>query len=350
MTVEKITAVTVTYGDRSELCIQTVRRAIEAGAESAVIVLNGVGTSARQSLQSFVENDRQISIVFSESNEGSAAGFSLGIARAIEDSADFIWLLDDDNFAEADALKSLFETYNHVCKSYQRSSIAICALRASNAVHNLVASGVPPGLAYPRPGSFVYLDLIQRLRRRSDRKSRTHSGAIEVPYAPYGGLLFHRTSVSNVGYPNGVLVLYEDDTEFTSRFRLHGGGVFLAPGAVISDGDDKWTRIGSGRGPERLITAGNRTRLHYSLRNRAFFDIRRATSTSQRCSLALNGLVFIGYLVGSGVLKRKFRELAIALCALWQGATGDFRSSPALQQSRDFEVTDTAVSDRSPNA
>jgi GT2 family glycosyltransferase len=140
----------------------------------------------------------------------------------------------------------------------------------------------------------------------------------------------HKATIEAIGLPLQALVLYEDDTEYTTRIGNAGGKLYLARDSHIEDGDPKWTSSGVGRGPRALITGGNSVRLYYAVRNRTFHDLKMATSARDRTMFYINSIVYLTYAALAALRAGKFRELRILIVAMWRGYRSDLTGGPPL--------------------
>ena len=327
-----VVAASVTYGSRVDLLIQTVETAVRAGVEHVAVIANGVEDETAVQLELFLQTVpvRNARLVRLGRNGGSAVGFASAIQTALEMKADFIWLLDDDSVVEPEALRLLVDE-----ASRSPDAVALGSFRSTNPWHNRVLLSGAGEANFPQPGSYMYFDLRRRIRGPGPTRPPSVSRAlpIRLPYGPYGGLFMSRSAVEMVGAPRADFVLYEDDTEYTSRFAAHGIDYRMCPGSVIGDGDRKWFESDGqcqGSGPSQLLASGNNVRLFYSVRNRTYFDRLRAVGLWPKMIFFLNlGIYLIVSFVTALRLKR-VRAFAIFVKAVGQGLRGHLGVGPEL--------------------
>ena len=258
----------------------------------------------------------------------------MGLSRALETQADLVWLLDDDNFVQPDALTTLLAELENADAHTAELPPTLCCARDDINLHASLLAGMPAQLVFPPRGSSIYFDVphfVRKWRWGRHTRGRECTALTEIPYAPFGGLLLHRVTIEKVGLPQRSLVLYEDDTEYTSRIRRAGGKLSLARDSRIQDGDPKWTSSGIWRGPGAHITAGNDVRLYYYVRNRALYDLSMTTTMLEKARLCANSIVILAYAAVTAVLARKWREFTIFITAMWRGYHGDLTDGPALR-------------------
>lgn len=322
-----VCAVTVTYGERTRLVCQVIDAILACGARKVVVVDNGCAPGSRAALASFAENRRdRIRVVRLPENLGSAGGFARGIESAArEEDCEFIWLLDDDNCPMPGALSSLLQLQGSLGGG---PDVAVSARRKICS-----KEGVRPVPRQHARNSFFnfHLKLLPaKLARKAGavRGGRSEFGVAELPYAPYGGFLFHRSWIDRVGLPDARLFLHYDDYEFTHRFRERGGRLYVAAEPQIVEIDQSWyhkerriTALVSDRSDDRLM--------FLAVRNRVFLERQFVDSLPL---YLLNAAVYVFALsLLALLLERKPRALMRRLTTLKRafakGRRGDFSPS-----------------------
>jgi GT2 family glycosyltransferase len=286
-----VVAATVTYGHgREGLCTETVRRALAAGADRVVVILNGNTEGSAALLDEGLRDVDVVDFVHLPANAGSAAGFAEALTHATALSPRYVWLLDDDNWPEPNCLELLLDQL-----STDSLLGAAAAMRSRRPEFRPLLDGVPVSSLFPVPGSFMNFHLGQRVRRAMARRVPTEVCVPDVwsiPTAPYGGLLLPASIISQIGLPDRDFVLYEDDSEYTARLVALGRPVRLVRKAVIIDADLSWSVGKQGSGPRRMLENGSDATVFYATRNRVFLDYRAASYMSARGWLRVNRLVF----------------------------------------------------------
>lgn len=316
----RVTAVTVTYADRRDLCVATVLAALAAGAESCIVVTNGVSAAVSEALAVALVGS-PVSFVPLSRNEGSAGGFAAGIrAGALDDEADFVWLLDDDNVAEEGALAALLDARNRLISSRGGDADPVLlSFRPDDAPEARMRAGGDPDAVYGPPGSVLYFDVFSRRRRKPRRSVAPVPDDVRVPYGPYGGLLLSRSAVLSVAGPRVEFHLYEDDTEYTWRLA-RDRGLHLVFGSVVRDADGKWSGTEEeGSGPARLLRATDDRRRRFSVRNRVAFDVARVRRDGGGLRFVVNAVIYLVVLCALAVRERRTSALAAVIRAAAAG-------------------------------
>lgn len=160
-------------------------------------------------------------------NRGSAEGYTAGM-KQVRDG--FIWLLDDDNMPEIDALDEIKQAYHpfSVVMPYrpQHDNLYYC-----KGIFNVIGSwNACCGLNIFRP-------FFTRKNMKIVKNPYNHA-KFTLPFAVYGGLFFPAFLLNTIGYPDKDYFLYVDDIEWTYRIRKLGWHIVPCYSAVIHEPDE----------------------------------------------------------------------------------------------------------------
>ncbi len=275
--------VTVTYGDRFKYLSQVVSAALESRALKVVIVDNGTTTESGKSIRELERNSEgRVAVVELPENLGSADGYKSGIEYAYScPECDYIWLLDDDNLPAEGALVELINQYDKLNQVVASNRLALVSVREDWEILKKIALGESTLNAYPRKSSFMWFHVMDQPKRflakfcqhRMVKETPVNDSPIEIPIAPYGGLFFHKSVISILGYPDERFFLYHDDTEYTYRLTRRGGKIFLVPSSIVNDLEDSWHMSGKKKNIFiRLLTTDSDLRIYYGTRNLVYFE------------------------------------------------------------------------------
>lgn len=311
-----VCAVVVTYGEREHLVRSLVSSLLKQAAIRAIVLVNNAAAWDVKSLARGLTAAR-IEVVEFERNCGAAAGFAAGMKRACELGAEFIWLLDDDNQPEEEALSELLSAYGRLRADFPADCLAVSALRPDHQPD--VAAGLPVTILDDRRNSsfwgFHMIEVPGRLWRRTPWGRTRVLGArpplVEMAVAPYGGLLFQRALIERHGLPRADFVLYTDDTEFTYRITRSGGAIRLVTSARIADLESSWRTRRPGRLPFRgWIEGENDLRAFYSARNQTYLDAHCRPHSP--LAFYINRLIYcLGLWLYALLLRRRERYLLL---------------------------------------
>jgi GT2 family glycosyltransferase len=271
-----ITMVTVTYADRLKFLAESVRRALaDEGVDRVLVVSNASRSPLEELERAWGERVRVIRL---PANTGSANGYAVGIQAALDDGADYLWLMDDDNAPQPGALKALLAARDKLAASRPLDNFALLSSR-SNYQSDILA-GYTLHHSLPKPGTFSgfhLLDLPHKIWCRTPWGKPAPPEVLPelIPrrHATYGGFFCHRSVFERIGLPKVELVLYEDDTELTARLTNQGGAIFLVTGSLVEDLEPTWRdKAKFGSCLSALLCAPGDLRAFYSTRNQTYIE------------------------------------------------------------------------------
>ncbi|MFL9812458.1 glycosyltransferase [Stutzerimonas sp. VN223-3] len=328
----KTTVVTVTYGDRLAYLQLLVERVLAFTEISEVIV---VSNAALAPLEQLLERwPGQVRLIQLQHNTGSANGYAVAIEAALAGGADYIWMMDDDNAPTAAAVSILHRELARLIGLLGPDRVAVLGYRATQQAD--IAQGVPTRyILQPRSSYFGFhiAQLPYKLWRRLPWTKRPgkRPASISLPFAPYGGMLAHRSLYQRIGVPLKELVLYVDDTEYTRRITASGGRLFLFTDAVIDELEQSWNIKEHTRNIYETFLLGNSDfRAYYAARNQAWFD-KNIWAASPRLH-RLNRAIFLTLLRLVARLRNTRERLTLIEQAIHDGENG------ALGMSKTFPL------------
>lgn len=200
----RIAAVVVTYNRKALL-----RRCLDAIAsqsrspESVLIIDNSSTDGTRGWLYSWLpSNIPHSKLIELDDNRGGAGGFSEGLRLAIEDGADWIWMMDDDAEPHASALAELMLVAKDPRNIY--GSLATSGRQTS---WRMMLLGDPP----------LKTDNVEDIPEQA-----------LVQALPFLGFLIHRNLVARIGLPDPGFFIAADDVEYCVRAQRAGARIIVA--------------------------------------------------------------------------------------------------------------------------
>ncbi|MCL3817235.1 glycosyltransferase [Aeromicrobium wangtongii] len=296
----RIIGVTVTYGDRHAYCLDAVAAFFRNGIDEVVVISNGSSHRSLAALRASERTDPRLTVLHTEDNRGSAPAFAEGLCEALAREAEWVWILDDDNIPEDNALA---EALHLVRSQPDPTLVAVSCVRDTDESHALLLSGVSPDAAFPPPGAFFGVDVLRRTRVARPPERSMREECIRLPQAPYGGLLLSRQAVEVCGLPRADFVLYFDDVEYTRRLVASGVILILAPGARIHDQGQKWADHRGRTYLDAMIMSADKRKIYYSYRNSTVTDWSRATSKRAKLRFAANWISYLAYVLVKSRLR-----------------------------------------------
>jgi GT2 family glycosyltransferase len=250
--VGKISALVLTYNRKEVLvqCLKAILAQVEP-ADEVIVLDNGSTDGTCEDLQEsgFLEHGG-IVLYRRPENIGPAAGADTLFRLAKERGSDWLWYVDDDTIANADALKELksaySENFSHPEEVGFLKSVAVSADGSPN--------GVPE------------VDPRARLGQAASWADRLGSGLVKVRWATFVSILVPRSTLMCIGNIYADFIFYGEDIDFTLRTTE------VLPGYLV--GRSKVTHLSPETGRFRLLVERNPQcidRARYFYRNNLYF-------------------------------------------------------------------------------
>lgn len=206
-----VAAVLVTHNRRQLLLEALAAVHAQSRAPDAVIVVDNA--SADGTAAAVRSRFPSVRLAGLGRNYGGAGGFAYGMALALADGADLVWLMDDDTVPEPHALRALLEARR----------------RHPGRPPALIASRVlwTDGRAHP-----MNTPRARPLAGRGERLAAAASGCVPIRSASFVSIVVEASECRRVGLPRADYFLWNDDFEFTARL-LRGRTGLLCPASVV---------------------------------------------------------------------------------------------------------------------
>jgi rhamnopyranosyl-N-acetylglucosaminyl-diphospho-decaprenol beta-1,3/1,4-galactofuranosyltransferase len=210
---ERIVAVVVTRNRCALLknCLENLSR--QTRPPDLLLVIDNASSDGTARFLDAKCAEGRIHRVRSEENLGGAGGFALGIAAAIEQGFDWIWLMDDDAMPCADALSRVLEFAHNQENIYCSSAVA------ESAGGKALCWPATPSAKANWPRMIFQHDELPPV--------------VEVDNVPFLGFLVHRSLVTKIGLPDSSYFISGDDAEYCARARRQGARIFLVKASQV---------------------------------------------------------------------------------------------------------------------
>ncbi|AHL76061.1 glycosyl transferase family 2 [Stutzerimonas stutzeri] len=318
----KTSLVTVTYGDRLAYLQQLIERALTFVEIDEVIVVSNAALAPLEQLSERWPG--KVRLIQLQHNTGSANGYAVALEAALAGGADYIWMMDDDNAPTAAAVSILHREIARLGGLIGPDRVAVLGYRATQQAD--IAQGIPPRYIVQQRSSYFGFHIAQlpfKIWRRLPWAKRPgkRPASISLPFAPYGGMLAHRSLYQRIGVPLKELVLYVDDTEYTRRITAGGGQLLLFTDAVIDELEQSWNVKARTRNIyETFLLGDSDFRAYYAARNQAWFD-KNVWADSPRLH-RLNRAIFLTLLRLIARLRNTRQRLLLIEQAIHDGENG----------------------------
>lgn len=217
----RVVAVVVTW-NRKELLARNLRAVLaQTRPVDEILVVDNASTDGTPEM--LAAEFPMVRVVRLGGNAGAAAGFYVGIAEGTKHPCRWLWIMDDDGFADPNCLGELLN-------AAESNGLAMCGPLILDEKNN-------ERPAFPLPHHFRYVD--GRVRQGKD--------ALDVYFLPqpytWNGILLRADVPNTCGLPKREMYLWGDDVEYWERVRSNGFPVGFALRARYfhpAQGHDAW--------------------------------------------------------------------------------------------------------------
>lgn len=266
-----VTAVIVTYGERFHFVEKVIFALKKESINKIILVLNGVGDNSKRQIASLDKKEPLVHVLDLKENTGSANGFSQGMLFSKKMDSNFIWLLDDDNEPQKNALKTLKIYWEILEKENIKNLMSLVSYRPDRKVYKDAIESQNPYLMIGDKNSFLGFNFKKFLKKKPLNRVEKNHGVIAV--APYGGSFFHSSLIESIGIPNKDFFLYGDDFDFFYRITKAKGNIYLIAGSKIKDLEVSFNlNKKKGKLNTRFFLTDSKERLYYNIRNNIVFE------------------------------------------------------------------------------
>lgn len=320
-------AIIVTYGDRYGLLEEVVKSLLTQSIAKVIIVDNNSTSSSKIKLQKLERNyNDKISVIYLDTNTGSAAGYKIGIEYALGlKGCQWLWLLDDDNNPDKNALSELMHEWGRLQAEVNGRPICLASFRQNREVYKNAIMRNNPNLVLGRKNTFrafhlmdLIMGILDRIFPPQFKNINNETGRISA--APYGGMFFNKSMIDLIGYPNEDYYLYVDDHEYSHRVVKKGGEIYLVLNSIIRDIDESWHVKKGGYAFSKIASDDNYLRLYYSVRNRVIFE--KSDLISCWPLYILHMFIYTVFVLIVSIAKLRFRNMRVYCTALCHGLKG----------------------------
>jgi GT2 family glycosyltransferase len=268
-------AAILAFGDRPSSLVQVLDALEQSAIDRIAIVAASVsGDTLTELAKRQSQSPGKYLVRQFADNLGSAGGYAEACSLCLSQSdCRWIWLLDDDNLPDADALTTLFSTIDQAPAGSK--PIALACFRPS--LPELNIPDIRPWRVPPHKGGCAGFHLYKLLDNLHQRSRLPDTGdEVSIFWAVYGGMLVPREILEACGLPRKDFFLYSDDLEWTSRISSAGFEIHLLRKAIVHDLQPPWNASGNYASDlARRIVQLPALRVYYELRNRNWLALNR---------------------------------------------------------------------------
>ncbi len=321
--IEKISIITLTYGNRLPLLTSSIenwKQNINPLAQ--IIIVNNASSDDLNPLKKIPF----VKILDFNENLGSALGFAKGLEYLHQNGyRGHILLLDDDNQVTHQFSEKVSTCWTEL--NCSNSDDAIACFRPQAILQQRVLHREDPSEVFLVKNTFLgfsIFNIIKNQLRKHKFSQLTPSTRpyAQIPMAPYGGLVFHADLLKRIGVPDASYYLYADDFEYTYRIARQGR-IFLLRDAQVNDVQLSWDneQIKSEKYLPIFLAQGD-WRMYYHVRNWDRFM--HKINTNNQLIFKLNKWLYVIMLKLFSIFYNKQSAYELFLSALEDSRNGNF--------------------------
>ncbi|WP_447008849.1 glycosyltransferase [Saccharothrix sp. DSM 118769] len=247
--VSTVAAVVVTYNRKDKLPTVLDHVLAQTQKPDLLVIVDNASTDGTDEVLRRYEGTDGVVLLRLEENTGGAGGFATGMNKAYELGADFVWIMDDDCYANPDALEALLTGLAKAEETMGMQLPFACSL--VKWVDGSICEMNNPVTTW---------DWGRLISKGQE--------SVLVQHCSFVSVLFPRWALTKHGLPLREYFIWFDDQEYTLRLsRASGPGVQVLSSVVVHD-------LGVNRGVNFSdVNASNMWKFEYGARNEASFRL-----------------------------------------------------------------------------
>ncbi|ACU34098.1 Glycosyltransferase, GT2 family [Actinosynnema pretiosum] len=243
-----VAAVVVTYNRKAKLPKVLDHVLAQTRKADWLVIVDNASTDGTDEVLKQYEGVENVEIIRLTENTGGAGGFATGMNRGYELGADFVWIMDDDCYANSDALEELL---NGLAKAEAELNMQLpfaCSL--VKWVDGSICEMNNPVTTW---------DWGRLISKGQEN--------VLVKHCSFVSVMFPRWALTKHGLPLREYFIWFDDQEYTLRVNKSGPGVQVLSSVVVHD-------LGVNRGVNFSdVNASNMWKFEYGARNEASYRL-----------------------------------------------------------------------------
>ncbi len=286
-----VCVIIITWNGREDTlaCLETVYAQQEANL-SAIVVDNG---SEDGTAEAIAQRFPQTTLLKLPENIGAVRGYNVGFRKALEGSAPYLFLLNNDTLLAPDCIAQLVRE-------------AESALDIGLVMPKIYYAGEPQRIwSVGTRANPLNLEIVQLGQNELDEGQWQE--AQDIDDAPFCAVLMKRKMMDEVGLPDEIFYFYYEDMDYCLRARRQGYRLRLEPAATM------WHKVSRSSGgsdtPRERYWMARSSVLYFRKHARAWqwpIILFWRTASALRTSLRL-------------LRKRRFDSLKAYWRGLWHG-------------------------------
>lgn len=204
---QKVAAIVVTY-NRKKLLGECLERLMKQEYPCDILVIDNASTDGTKEGIDYLISTDKIQYYNTGSNLGGAGGFNFGMKLAVQKGYEYVWIMDDDTYAETDTLCRFMEADQKLRGKY----------------------GFLSGVAYWTDGTLCNMN---RQRVSLQKKAENFSDMVSpIIMATFVSFFVKAGVIREMGLPIKEFFIWADDLEYSRRISRKYP-CYLVPGSKV---------------------------------------------------------------------------------------------------------------------
>jgi GT2 family glycosyltransferase len=170
-------------------------------------------------LQGMYENDSQVEILINEKNYGFAGGMNIGIQKALDMGADYVFILNNDTIVDKYCINHLYDVLN----SESKAAVAGPAIMYYSNPEKLWQAG----------GYFNKIKMGVKVPDKGKLLSEINPKISSIEFLTGCALLIPKNTFQTIGLFDPSLFFYGDDVDYGLRIKEAGLNLYFVPNAKV---------------------------------------------------------------------------------------------------------------------
>lgn len=199
-------------------CIDSLKKS-RAPITKILVLDQASEDGSGEKLSRLYKDDSQVEVILNDKNYGFSGGMNIGIQKAMDLGADYVFILNNDTIVDDDCLMNL---YNSITSNSSAAVAGPAIMYHSN-----------PEKLWQAGGYFNKLKMGVTVPDKGKKYSEINHNTIEVSFLTGCALLVPRKTFQIVGFFDTSLFFYGDDVDYGLRIKKSGLKMLFVPTAKV---------------------------------------------------------------------------------------------------------------------
>ncbi len=193
--------------DDTVACIQSLKEST-LQLSSILLLDQASPDDSGKKLEQLYQLDKQVMVILNDKNYGFSGGVNIGIRRALEMGADFVFLINNDTIVDKDCVSLLYDTI--------KDDLKVAVVGPSILYYS------KPNIIWQAGGYFSKLKMGVIVPSKNMTLSALSQEVAQVSFLTGCALMIRKETFEQVGYLDTSYFFYMEDVDFSLRVTNSG--------------------------------------------------------------------------------------------------------------------------------